>query len=804
MLSMSVILEEPANMRESCQSEQEIYADDDMNLHSNGSLLEKLDIEHLQSTLRSSYHTFVAPDLLYESESESKSGLNARSASSSASTAPLSSSDEQYNTRTLQSQSRSSRTQLSRNQSSKSRARHRETLTRYARDPRCIPSQNERSLRLEPEHSPHLKLSNSSSPEEEKESYDHHGRPYRRNTSVQSTDTRSKASSIPQPKVSSTSRDERRRSPSSLYSSSSKEMHRSKSSVSLDYLHSTFANDTYEHRQKEESRQAPQSLLRSSERCSLSLFSTVKEVNGKYQLPPFRKPSCAVVNDILSSKSSSEQTSAKTQMHRQMPPRHFAATSSCRTKSSSPSNLLAGFSKNETNDDRRERPIRDAIPSPRKRLTSSPKPISPTYAGEQREAASCGESKMPVTPNSKLCAKLTKDKHHPSSQSFLSRSDAACTRSTSVLPKKSSTHDFRKELTPLHSASTSNLPSLASTPSPRKNALDFPLRLRHYEGRFLNRRRQTLFYFSLFPPEKMPMRGVVVSVHGIGDHCRRNVHVYERLCREGFGVITYDLLNHGVSNLDQQKTRAHISNFNHLVDDTNDFITFAKRSIFKNALRYWRKHHCRYHPHGQKSNPDSNTLLPELPLIIAGVSFGSLIGIYTVLSGEHKFEGAVWSSPTIGVTWNPILWAESKIAKPLVAIIPKAKLVPAFQYDLLSRDPKFLKRYKADPLTCMDMMTTRSGHESLQAILQLHEDSRVTDPNSAFCAVPMLFLAGSADGISDQQAAIKFFATMGNFDKEFKLFKGLFHLVYEEPEKEDVYRYLVQWLHRRFPDTFCH
>lgn len=321
-----------------------------------------------------------------------------------------------------------------------------------------------------------------------------------------------------------------------------------------------------------------------------------------------------------------------------------------------------------------------------------------------------------------------------------------------------------------------------------------PLRLRHYEGRFSNRRKQTLFYFSLFPPEKMPMRGVVLALHGIGDHCRRNVKLYERLCREGFGVITYDLLNHGVSDLDHHKTRAHVSNFQYLVDDTNDFITFAKRSIYRDALRYWRKHHSQ----GRVSSTDLLSQ-PELPLIVAGTSFGSLVGLHTVLVGEHNFDAAVWGSPTVGVTWSPLLWAEAKLSKPLAAIIPTAKVVPAVQHDLLCRDPKFLKRFKADPLTSMDMMTTRTGHESLQAMIQLQENTRVTDPSSTFCAVPTLFLAGSADGISDQQAAIKFFGTMGNFDKEFKLFDGLFHMVYEEPEKEDVFRYLGKWLHRRFP-----
>ena len=104
-----------------------------------------------------------------------------------------------------------------------------------------------------------------------------------------------------------------------------------------------------------------------------------------------------------------------------------------------------------------------------------------------------------------------------------------------------------------------------------------------------------------------------------------------------------------------------------------------------------------------------------------------------------------------------------------------------------------------DPLTSMDMMTVRSGHESLQAMIRLQKDERVSNPDSSFCAVPMLFLAGSADGIADQQAAIKFFASMGNLDKEFKLFDGLFHLVFEDPEKDDVLSYLVQWLQRRFP-----
>ncbi|EGZ11704.1 hypothetical protein PHYSODRAFT_517825 [Phytophthora sojae] len=323
-----------------------------------------------------------------------------------------------------------------------------------------------------------------------------------------------------------------------------------------------------------------------------------------------------------------------------------------------------------------------------------------------------------------------------------------------------------------------------------------PPYLRPYEGRFQNRRGQSLYYLALFPPEEMPMRGVVLCLHGLGDHCRRYIPLYERLCEEGFGVLSYDMLNHGASDCDAHNTRAHIDNFRFLVDDTNAFVTFAKKCVYPDVLRYWREHHHPHHPHGRLKD---RFVAPELPLIIAGTSFGSLVGLHTVLTGRHKFHAAVWASPTIGVTWTPLLWVESKLAAPLALLFPKAKLVPAVQHELLCRDPAFLEDFRADPLTSMDMLTPRTGHESLQAMIRLQEDVRVSSPDSAFCAVPMLFLAGSADGIADQQAAIRFFASMGNLDKEFKLFDGLFHLVYEDPEKEDVLRYLAQWLRRRFP-----
>lgn len=76
------------------------------------------------------------------------------------------------------------------------------------------------------------------------------------------------------------------------------------------------------------------------------------------------------------------------------------------------------------------------------------------------------------------------------------------------------------------------------------------------------------------------MHGVVLFLHGSGDHCRRYVFLYEHLCEAGYGVIAYDMVNHGASHCDSSKTRGHVRSFRHLVEDTNAFVTFAKQIIF--------------------------------------------------------------------------------------------------------------------------------------------------------------------------------------------------------------------------------
>ncbi|OWY99338.1 Serine protease [Phytophthora megakarya] len=303
-----------------------------------------------------------------------------------------------------------------------------------------------------------------------------------------------------------------------------------------------------------------------------------------------------------------------------------------------------------------------------------------------------------------------------------------------------------------------------------------PPGLRHFEGRFQNLRGQSLFYFSLYPPSKRTLRGVVLYLHGCGDHCRRYIPLYEQLCEEGFGVITYDLVNHGASECDGHKTRGHVRSFRQLVEDTDAYIAFAHNAIF----------------------PQTGYLTP--PLIIAGTSFGSLVGLHVVLSGQHKFYAAFWAGPTVGMEMTTLWKVQAAFIQPLALLLPRVRLVPGVDYELLWRDPGTLADFKADALATKSDITARTMQQTLSAMHRLTKDKSIQQAGSGFCALSVLFLVGSEDHIADQGVTRKFYDKIANMDKEFKVFDGVFHSVFEDPERDEVFAFLCKWLRDRFPE----
>ncbi|KAF1318430.1 Serine protease family s33, partial [Globisporangium splendens] len=318
-------------------------------------------------------------------------------------------------------------------------------------------------------------------------------------------------------------------------------------------------------------------------------------------------------------------------------------------------------------------------------------------------------------------------------------------------------------------------------------AEDMPESLRHSEGFFRNRRGQSLSYVSLFPKEDeekrtdQRLRGIVVYLHGLVEHSRRFFHLYEQLCEHGFGVLAYDLLSHGQSDSCEHKRRGHSKKFKYFVDDTNEFIAFAKAQILPQLL-------------SRKQYP----ALP--PMILSGTSYGSLVGMHTVLTEVHSFDGMVFVSPAVGVEWTTVLRMQSLFLGPLSALVPRARLVPATQYEYVCRDPAFLDDLASDPLAVTGKMTTRMSEQTLKAFAAIRTDQRVVDPGSVFCSLPLLFMMGSADKLTSLPLAVEFFDKIRNKDKTFKMFRDMYHALFDDPDKDEVFEYLMSWLRVRFPE----
>lgn len=68
-----------------------------------------------------------------------------------------------------------------------------------------------------------------------------------------------------------------------------------------------------------------------------------------------------------------------------------------------------------------------------------------------------------------------------------------------------------------------------------------------------------------------------------------------------------------------------------------------------------------------------------------------------------------------------------------------------------------------------------------------------------FVRVPLLVMHGSADGITDPESSRAFVNAARSSDKTVRMYPGLYHDLWNEPERATLTRDLVDWLGARLP-----
>jgi alpha-beta hydrolase superfamily lysophospholipase len=259
--------------------------------------------------------------------------------------------------------------------------------------------------------------------------------------------------------------------------------------------------------------------------------------------------------------------------------------------------------------------------------------------------------------------------------------------------------------------------------------------------------------YDVWTPDT-PARAVVVLSHGLGEHARRYDHVAQYF--GGAGLVTYalDHRGHGRSGGKRVLVR-DISEY------TGDFDTLVGIAT--------REH-------------------PGLKCIVLGHSMGGGIVFAYGVERPDNYDLMVLSGPAVAAQdqVSPLKVLAAKVLGVVAPGLPAQEL----DVDAISRDPAVVAAYNADPMVYHGKVPTGIG----RALLQVGE----TMPQRApALTAPLLVVHGAEDRLVPVSGSRRLVGCVGSLDVELKVYPGLYHEVFNEPEREQVLGDVVSWITAR-------
>lgn len=253
--------------------------------------------------------------------------------------------------------------------------------------------------------------------------------------------------------------------------------------------------------------------------------------------------------------------------------------------------------------------------------------------------------------------------------------------------------------------------------------------------------------------------GLVILLHGIGEHIGRYQHLFEYFNRHDFTVAAFDLTGHGRS----AGPRGYAPNYASVLDDIDQFVQ------------------------------DARALYPSLPLFLYGHSMGGNLVANYVMRRAVKVDGVVLSCPgflprAMGPRWKYLL------ASLFYRLLPGLTVSNEVDSRYLSRDRQVVEQYRDDALT-HDRISLRFAIELIRA------GKWALDHAEKF-SLPLLMMQAGRDELVDADVNLQF-ARQVSGPCEIRLWAEQFHELHNEPEYEQVLAYVIQWMRRRIEKTWA-
>lgn len=276
--------------------------------------------------------------------------------------------------------------------------------------------------------------------------------------------------------------------------------------------------------------------------------------------------------------------------------------------------------------------------------------------------------------------------------------------------------------------------------------------MEHIDGTFKGACNIPIFYQAWIPDGEV--KGVLLIVHGLGEHCGRYMNVVNHSIPLNYAIYGLDHIGHGKSGGD----REYVKSFDDYTSTLHEYYNLVKS-----------RH-------------------PDTPIFLLGHSMGGLVVTFYLLNYQSDIKGAVISAPLIKMPGS-ISRTTIALGKMLSVIAPKVG-IGKLDATGVSRSPEVVEAYDSDPLVFHGKTPARWGGECLKAMLYVTEHADQINQ-------PFIVLQGEADKIVDPIGAKMLYGKASSADKTLITYPGLYHEIFNEPEREQVLRDVETWLSER-------
>jgi alpha-beta hydrolase superfamily lysophospholipase len=249
-------------------------------------------------------------------------------------------------------------------------------------------------------------------------------------------------------------------------------------------------------------------------------------------------------------------------------------------------------------------------------------------------------------------------------------------------------------------------------------------------------------------------RGEILITHGFGEHSGRYGALTDHLVNHAYSVTAYDHRGHGLSD----GVPGHVESFAEYDNDLEKIISAVRA----------------------RSQVG--------PLFLIGHSMGGLIALRYAARKSGALSGVIVSAPLIEVA-VPVPAHKLMIARVCARMAPRLRLDSGINPSNLSRDPEVGRAYAADSLVNRKV----SAKWFAEATRAMHEVAEW----APLIRAPLLVMHGTEDRLASVAATKRLFDRAGSPDKELVIYPGFYHELFNEPEKQEVYGRLTDWLEKR-------